>query len=170
MIRVATIPVAIRIVTAIAGLALVLAPGHLSPVPVVLTVLGVAAAVSLPRTVGSLPATVAFVIAWLAATDWTVSMPIVNTVVGAAALYVLQVSTALAAAVPIAARVERSLVLIWLRRCAGPVSAAAVLIVVDEAIPQQSGTPWIEFGALLAVLALAAVAGYAVHRRSAPAG
>jgi hypothetical protein len=170
MTRVATIPVAIRVVATIAGLALVLAPGHLSPFPVVLTALGVAAAVTLPRTVGSLPATAAFVIAWLAASDWTVSLPIVNTVVGAAALYVLQVSTALAAAVPIAARVERSFVLGWLRRCAGPVVAATVLIAVDEAIPQQRGTPWIEFGALLVVLALAAVAGYAVHRRSAPAG
>ena len=40
---------------------LVLAPGNLSPFPVVLTVLGVAAAVALPRTVGSLPATVGFV-------------------------------------------------------------------------------------------------------------
>lgn len=170
MNRVMTVPVAIRVVATIAGVALVLAPGHLSPFPVVLLVLGVAAAVVLPRTVGSLPATVAFVIAWLAASGWTVSLPIVNTVVGAAALYVLQVTTALAAAVPIAARVEPSLVLVWLRRCAGPVLAAAVLIAVDEAIPQQSGTPWIEFGALLVVLVSAAVAGYAVHRRSAPAG
>jgi hypothetical protein len=170
MTRVATVPAAIRVVATLAGVGLVLAPGHVSPFPVVLIVLGVAAAVVMPRTVGSLPATAAFVVAWLAASNWTVSLPIINTVVGAAALYMLQVSTALAAAVPIAARVEPGLVLGWLRRCARPVLAAAVLIAVDEVIPQQSGTPWIEFGALLGVLALAAVAGYAVRRRSAPAG
>ncbi len=170
MTRVAAIPVAIRVVAAIAGLVLVLAPGNLSPFPVVLTVLGVGAAVALPRTVGSLPATVGFVIAWLAASDWTVSLPVARTVIAAAALYVLQLSTAFAAAAPIAARIERSLVVVWLRRSAGPALTAALLIAVDEALPQQSGSPWIEFGALVVVLALAGLAGYAVLRRREPAG
>ncbi len=69
-----------------------------------------------PRTVGSLPATVGFVLAWLTASDSAVSLPVARTCIAAVALYVLHVSTALAAAVPLGARVERAAVLAWLRR------------------------------------------------------
>jgi hypothetical protein len=161
-------PVAIRTVSGVAGAVLVVVPGHVAWFPALVTAAGTAAAIVAPRTLGSLFATAGFVLGWLTASDWAVSLPIGRTVVAAAALYVLQVSTALAAAAPLGARVEQAAVVAWLRRCAWPAVAAAALIALDEALPQQSGTPWIEFGGLLAVLALAVAAGYAVRRRSAP--
>jgi hypothetical protein len=167
MTRVAAVPLAIRAVVVLAGVVLVVVPGHLAPLPAVITVGGLAAATIAPRAVGSLPATVGFVLAWLVASDWTVSLPIARTVVATAALFVLQVATALAAAVPLGARVEGAVLVAWLRRFTWPMLVAAALVTIDEVLPQQSGSPWIEFGALLGVLGLAAASGYAVRRRGA---
>ncbi|MGN6608732.1 MAG: hypothetical protein ACTHMS_17200 [Jatrophihabitans sp.] len=165
MSRFAAVPVSIRAVAVVAGLVLVVVPGHVAPLPAVITVGGLAGAVVAPRTVGSLPVTFGFVLAWLTASGWTVSLPVERTATAAAALYVLQVSVALAAAVPLDARVDRAVLVAWTRRLGWPALAAAALIAVDEVLPQQSGSPWIEFGGLVGVLALAAAATYAVRRR-----
>jgi MYXO-CTERM domain-containing protein len=166
--RVAAVPLVIRAVTVLAGLVLVVVPGSFRPVPVVITLGGVAAAAIAPRTMGSGLATAGAVLAWVTASGWSVSLPVERTVIAAAALYVLQVSTALAAAVPLDARVDGTVLAAWVRRLVWPAVAAAVLIALDEVLPQQSGSPWIEVGGLVGVLALAAAAAYAVRRRSAP--
>ena len=80
-------------------------------------------------------------IGWLAAGGWAHSLPVARTVPAAAALYVAHVSTALAAAVPLGARVERAAVSRWLRGCLWPVLGAAVVVAVDLALPRGSGAP-----------------------------
>jgi hypothetical protein len=168
MTRVLTIPVAVRAVVLLTGAALAVLPGALHPVPLVVTAAGVVAAVVLPRTVGASIATIGFVIGWLAAAGWGVSLPVGRTVAAAAVFYVFLVSAALAAAVPLRARVQPAVLAAWLRKCAGPVAAAAVVVAVDETLPQRAGTPWIEFAGLLGVLLLGVAGWYAVRRRVAP--
>jgi hypothetical protein len=162
---IAPVPAAIRAVLLLAGVALLVLPGALHPIPFALTALGVAAAVAAPRLVGSLFATIGFVFAWLAAAGWSGDMPVGRTVAAAAALYVLQVTAALAAGVPIDARVERAVLWRWARQCLPPVLAASALIALDEALPQRAGTPWYELAGLLGVLVVGAAGFYVVRRR-----
>jgi hypothetical protein len=164
---IAPAPVAIRTVVLLAGIALLVLPGALHPVPFVICLVGVAAAVVAPRLVGSLAATAGFVCAWFAAAGWSGNMPIDRTVIAAAALYVLQVSAALAGCVPLDARVEPAVLSRWARQCLLPVIPAAAFIALDESLPQRTGTPWYELAGLLGVLVLAGAGLYAVRRRGA---
>jgi hypothetical protein len=165
---IAPVPAAIRGVVLLAGVALLVLPGTLHPVPFVLTAIGVAGAVAAPRLVGSLVATAGFVFAWLAAAGWSGSMPIDRTVGAAAALYVLQVTAALAACLPLDAQVAPAVLVRWARQCVLPVFGAALFITLDEALPQRTGTPWYELAGLVGVLVLGAAGLYAVRRRGAP--
>jgi hypothetical protein len=90
------VPLAIRAVLLLAGVALLVLPGRLHPAPFAITAAGVAAAVVVPRVAGASVATAGFVIAWVAASGWAVSLPVGRTVLAAAVLYVLQVSAAFA--------------------------------------------------------------------------
>ena len=162
------VPVAIRAVVLLAGVALLVLPGELHPAPFLITAAGVLAAVVVPRSVGASLATAGFVIAWVAASGWAVSLPVGRTVAAAAVLYVLQVSAAFAACVPLYADVERAVARRWLLRCAWPVLVAAPVIAFDEALPSQVGTPLAELAGLLGVLLLAAVGFHAVSRRDGP--
>jgi hypothetical protein len=162
------LPLAIRAVMVVAGVALLVLPGDLHPAPFAITAAGVIAAVVAPRTVGASLATAGFVIAWVASSGWAVSLPVGRTVVAAAVLYVLQVSAAFAACVPLYARVEHAVVRRWLLRCAWPVLIAAPVIAFDEALPSQVGTPVAELAGLIGVLLLAAAGLYAVRRRRGP--
>jgi hypothetical protein len=161
------VPAAIRAVVLLAGIALVLLPGALHPVPFAVTAVGVAAAVVAPRLAGSLFATIGFVFAWLAAAGWSGSMPVDRTIAAAAALYVLQVSAALAACVPIDARVDSAVLIRWGRQCVLPVLAASAFIALDEALPQRTGTAWYELAGLSGVLLVGVAGLYAVRRRDA---
>lgn len=159
---------ALRAVIVLSGVALLLLPGALHPVPFVLTTAGVLLAVATPRLAGSALATVGFLAAWLAAAGWDGSMATWRAVAAAAALYVLQVSAALAAGVPLHARVSKEVVLRWLRGCAVPVLLAAAFITLDVMLPRRSGTPWLELTGLVGVLLVAVAGVYAVRRRGAP--
>jgi hypothetical protein len=159
------IPAAIRGTVLLAGAALVVVPGALHPIPFAVTLAGVAAAVVAPRLVGSSLVTAGFVIAWFAAAGWSGTLPVGRTVAAAAALYVLQVSAALAACVPLDAVVEPAVLLRWTRQCLLPVFVAAAVIALDEALPQRTGTAWVELAGLAAVLLLAGAAVHAVRRR-----
>jgi hypothetical protein len=162
------VPLAVRAVVLLAGVALLVLPGELHPAPFLITAAGVATAVAVPRTVGASLATGGFVIAWVAASGWAVSLPVGRTVAAAAALYVLQVSAAFAACVPLYADVERAAVRRWLVRCTWPVLLAAPVVAFDEALPSQVGSPVAELAGLLGVLLLAAAGFYAASRREGP--
>ncbi len=161
------VPLTIRIVTAVAGIALLVLPGALHLAPVLITLAGVVGAVVWPRTVGVVVLSAGFVIGWLAAGGWAHSLPVARTVPAAAALYVAHVSTALAAAVPLGARVERAAVSRWLRGCLWPVLGAAVVVAVDLALPRGSGAAGLEVAGLAGVLLLGGAAVWAVRRRAA---
>jgi hypothetical protein len=161
------VPLAVRAVVLVCGIALLLLPGALHPVPVLITAVGIVAAVAAPRTVGVSVLSVGFVIGWLGAAGWAHGLPAARTVPAAAVLYVAHVSTALAAATPIRARVDRAVVLRWVRSCAWPLLAAALLVAVDEALPERTGGAWIEIAGLVALLLFAAAAVVAVRRRAA---
>lgn len=158
---------AVRVVIALAGLALLVAPGEFHPFPLVLTSLGVVAAVAWPRSIGASAATAGFVVSWLAASGWAATMPVGRTVVAAAALYVLHVSCALAATAPVAARIDRAALMRWARRSLWPLAAAAPLVALDQALPRGTGPAWPELAGLVAVLVLAGAGAYAVRRRTA---
>lgn len=163
-------PVAIRAVIALGGIGLLVLPGAVHPLPFALTLAGGVAAVVAPRLVGSSVVSVGFVLAWLAADGWSVSQPVTRTVIAAAVLYVVQVSTALAACAPVDARVDPVVLTGWLRRCGLPVLVAGVVIVVDEALPVRSGSSWFELAGLVGVVLVGATAVYAVRRRLTGAG
>lgn len=161
------VPLAIRAVVLGCGVALLLLPGTLHPVPVVLTVAGLAAALVAPRILGVGLLSIGFVAGWLAAAGWAHSLPMDRAVPAAAALYVAHLSTALAAATPMRARVELAVLVRWLRGCAWPVLAAAVVVAVDAALPERTGGAWIEIAGLVVLLLFAAGAVVAVRRRAA---
>jgi hypothetical protein len=161
----ALVPLAIRAVLLLAGVALLVLPGRLHPAPFAITAVGVAAAVVAPRVAGASVATAGFLIAWVAASGWAVSLPVGRTVLAAAVLYVLQVSAAFAACVPLDAEVDRAVVRRWLLRCGWPVLLAAPVVAFDEALPSQAGTPAAELAGLLGVLLLAAGGVYVVRQR-----
>jgi hypothetical protein len=166
-------PLAIRAVVLLAGVALLVLPGALHPAPFLITAVGVTAAVVAPRVVGASVATVGFVIAWLAASGWSVSLPVGRTVLAAAVLYALQVTAALAACVPLDAAVVPAVLRRWLLRCCWPLLLAAPVVAFDEALPSQVGTPVAELAGLVGVLLLAAAGVYAVRRgvrRDDPSG
>ena len=106
-------------------------------------------------------------IGWLAAGGWAHSLPVARTVPAAAALYVAHLSTALAAAAPLGARVERAALVRWLLGCVWPLLGAAVVVAVDLALPHRTGAAALEVAGLGAVLLLAAAAVWAVRRRAA---
>jgi hypothetical protein len=166
MRRVAAVPAAVRGLVLLSGIALVLVPGAVHPAPVLITAAGVLAAVLAPRQVGSSLATAGFVIGWIAATGWATSQPVARTVIAAAMLYLLHLTTALAAGLPWDAQAEPAVLVHWARRSALPLVVAAALIVLDEALPQARGSAWIGFGGLVGVALLAAVGFAAVRRRS----
>lgn len=168
--KVQPVPLAVRIVIALGGVGLLILPGAAHPLPFALTLAGGVAAVVAPRLVGSSLVSVGFVLAWLAADGWTVSQPITRTVVAAAVLYVVHVSTALAACMPVDARVDPAVLSGWLRRCGLPVLVAGAVIAVDEALPVRSGSSWFEVAGLIGVVLVGGAAVYAVRRRATGAG
>lgn len=161
------VPLAIRAIVAVAGVALLLLPGALHPVPFAITLIGLVAAVGWPRTVGVGVLSAGFVIGWLAAGGWSHGLPVVRTVAAAAALYAAHLSTALAAAAPLGARVERAAVLRMLRGCPWPVLGGGLVIAVDLALPSRTGTAALEVAGLAGVLLLGGAAVWAVRRRAA---
>lgn len=165
--RMRGVPVAIRAVVLICGLALLFLPGALHPVPVLVTAVGLVAALVAPRTVGVSVLSLGFVAGWLGAAGWAHALPIARTIPAAVALYVAHVSTALAAATPVGARIEPDVIIRWLRGCAWPVLTAAVLVAVDAALPERTGSAWVEIAGLVVLLLFAAAAVVAVRRRAA---
>jgi hypothetical protein len=161
-------PVSVRLVILLCGVALTALPGSVSVVPAVITVVGTVLAVTAPRLAGSSVASAGFVLAWLSATGWHDTAPMGRTIAAAAVLYVLHVSAALAACVPMKARVEPGVIGRWVARCTVPVLAAAALIGLDYAVPRQRGTPLFELAGLVAVLCLTAAVAYALRRRALP--
>lgn len=158
--------VAVRGTVLLAGLALVLLPPPHSYVLTGLSVVGVLAAVAAPEVVGSGPASIAFVIDWLTATGWHDQPGLARTIAAGVALYVLHVSTSLAACLPVGVRVGAGVVRAWVSHCALPVAAAALIVAIDLALPRRSGTALAELAGLVGVVAVAAAVAAAVrHRR-----
>jgi hypothetical protein len=160
-------PIAIRAVVLLAGIALVVLPGSLHPVPVLITLVGLAGALFDPRTIGVSVLSIGFVIGWVAADGWTHALPIARTVPAAAALYVAHVSTALAAAAPLRAGVDPAALRHWLHGCVWPVLAGAAIVAADEALPERTGTAWVEVAGLAALTVFAGAAVHAVRRHRA---
>jgi hypothetical protein len=152
------IPLAVRAVLALAGLALVLAPPHLHIVPALITGVGVGLALTAPVRVGPSVAVTGFVIGWLAATGWHGTGSDTRTILAAAGLYVLHSSASLAAVLPLRADVEAAVLTRWLRRSVPVVLVAAALIAVDVALPRAHGSPVfvaVGLGAAVVVLGVA---------------
>jgi hypothetical protein len=148
------VPIALRVVLLLAGLGLVLLPQHLHLVPVLLTVVGLNVAVAFPSRGGSLVLFGAFLLSWTSATGWHSTPSVWRTVLAVLAVYVVHVTSALAAFVPVEARVDRGVLVRYLRGTVPAVLAAAVLVAADLLIPRAHGSAVIE---LVGAVALAAV-------------
>jgi hypothetical protein len=163
--RPAPVPLAVRVVVLGAGVLLAVVPERITTSGVIAVLVGVVAGLLAPRGIGSTLATALFVLVWVAATGWGDVPSVPRTVAAAAALYVLHSGLALTACLPLEADVSRTVVSRWLRRSAGPLALAAVVVVVDEALPRQHGAAALELLGLVGVVLLAGGIGLAVLRR-----
>lgn len=163
--RPAPAPLAVRAGVVVAALVLAVVPVHVTAFGVTAIVLGTAAALLAPRVVGSTLVTAAFVLVWATSTGFGEVPSVVRTVLAAAALWVVHSGLALIACVPVEARVAPGLIGGWLRRSALPLGLAAVVVVVDEALPQQPGGVLVELVGLVGVALLGVAVALAVLRR-----
>ncbi|HEV7203478.1 MAG TPA: hypothetical protein VGN18_02645 [Jatrophihabitans sp.] len=150
-------PVLIRGVLLVAGVALMLTPVRPNVLTLVLAAAGLVGVLVRPDRTGAGPVTLAFVITWIVADDWHADPSLVRVAIAAAALYLLHAGAALAAVVPLGARLDRAVGIRFVRRSALVLGAAAALIAADYAIGSRRGSPVIELLGLLAALALVAV-------------
>jgi hypothetical protein len=128
---------AVRLVIVAAGLAVMLVPGHPKPILVLAMLTGIAG--------------------WFAGSGVHGSPSIVRVACFAIALYLLLSSTALAAAVPVRARLEPQAALRWARRWllhVGLAAAFAALSYGIEASIDGYGSYQIELAGLLGVVAV----------------
>lgn len=147
--------IGLRLVILAAGAGLVLVPSHLLIVPAALTALGVLAAAAQPGRVGESVALGGVLLGWLGATGWHTVPSVWRTVAAAALIWVVHVATTLAAFVPLDARIERGVLVTYLRGTLRPLAAAAVLVAVDMVLPRTSGPALLELLGVVAVTVLA---------------
>ncbi|HEY0167104.1 MAG TPA: hypothetical protein VGB75_08685 [Jatrophihabitans sp.] len=154
----------VRLVTLLAGLAvLVIAPGS-HPWWVLLTVAGVLVAVASPDRAGAGLALGAGIGNWFAAYGWHATPPLAATAGFALALYLLHTSTALAAAVPLSARLRGPVLRRWTGRCAVELAVAAALAGASYGLGRPGSTSALQLLGLLGVLVLVGIPVLLAHR------
>ncbi len=150
----------VRLAVAISGLAVILVPAHPKPVPVVITAVGVLIATCSPARGGAGLAVLAGIGGWFACYGVHGSPPIGRVVAFAVVLYLLHSSTALAAAVPVGARLYPRAAIEWFLRCLLHLGIAGVLVAIGYPIERAvggRGSYLIEVGGLLGVVAILGV-------------
>jgi hypothetical protein len=148
---------AVRFVIVAAGLAVMLVPGHPKPILVLAMLAGIATAATSPDRGGPALALIAGIAGWFAGSGAHGSPSFVRVACFAIALYLLLSSTALAAAVPVRARLEPQAALRWAGRWllhVGLAAAFAALSYGIEASIDGYGSYQIELAGLLGVVAV----------------
>ncbi|HET6210339.1 MAG TPA: hypothetical protein VFD94_08150 [Jatrophihabitans sp.] len=125
---------AVRLVVLLAGLAVLLIPGEHRTIPIAAVVVGIAIAVLSPDRGGPAFAVAAGIGGWFAGFGVHGSPPALRVLGFAFALYLLLSSTALAAAVPLTARLERRAALRWALRWLGYAGVAGLFAAISYGI------------------------------------
>lgn len=157
MRSVAAGPALVRVVALVAGVTLMLAPARLNLVATAIVGAGLVGGLIWSDRVGAGPSSAGFVLAWIAASGWHGDPSLVRTAVAAAALYVFHAAVALAAVVPLTARLDPTVLRRFGRRSALVIAVSALVIAADYAIAPRRGAPVVELLGLLAALAVVAV-------------
>lgn len=157
MRAVAVGPALIRVVMLGAAVVLLLVPDRPNIIATVILVAGLGGALARPDVAGAGPVTAGFVIVWIGATGWHGDPSFARTAVAVAALYVWQAATALAAVIPLEARLEPGVLRRFALRSSVVLAVTALVVVVDYALDSRRGSPGLELVGLLAALALVAV-------------
>jgi hypothetical protein len=148
---------AVRVAIVLAGIAVIVLPGHPRPFIVIVTACGVAVAVTSPARAGAAVAIGGAIAGWLAAQGWHGSPSVLRTVSFALALYVLNSSTALAAAVPLSSRLHPRVALRWARRCLLVLAISAVFVTFNYSLDELAGSGVLIVAGLLGTIAVTAV-------------
>lgn len=154
----------IRLVIALAGLAVLVIPPEHDPVWTTLTVVGVLVAAGSPRQAGAGLALGAAIGSWFAAYGWGGTPPLADTLPFALALYLLHTSTALAAAVPVGVRLRAEVLRRWLARCLIELAVAAGLGAASYGFGRSGNSSVLVLLGLAGVLVLTAVPVLLLHR------
>jgi hypothetical protein len=147
----------IRLVTLLAGLALLAIPAEHYLAWTVLLVAGVLVAIASPDQGGAGLALGAAIGSWFAGYGWHGSPPLAATAGFALALYLLHTSTALAAAVPLSAQLRGPVLRRWLRRCLLELAVAAALAAASYGLGRPGSSSALQLLGLLGALALVGV-------------
>jgi hypothetical protein len=156
---------AVRLVIALAGLALLAIPAEHDPVWTTLTVIGVLVAIGSPDQAGAGLGLGAAIGGWFAAYGWDGTPPLADVVGFALALYLLHTATALAAAVPLGVRLRAEVLRRWLWRCLAELAVAAVLGAASYGLGRPSSSGTLVLLGLAGVLLLVGVPVLLLHRR-----
>lgn len=148
---------AVRLVVLLAGLAVLLIPGEHRTIPIGAVLLGIAIAVISPDRGGPALAVAAGIGGWFAAYGVHGSPPVLRVLGFALALYLLLSSTALAAAVPLTARLDGQAAGRWAARWLGYAGVAGVIAAISygvDASLQGYGSYQVELAGLLGAVAV----------------
>ncbi len=155
---------AVRLVIVLAGVAVLAIPAERHLVWASLTVAGVLVAATSPERAGAGLALGAAIGSWLAAYGVHGTPPLASTAAFALALYLLHTSTALAAAIPLSARLRGPVLSRWLRRCSVQLAVAAVLGAASHGLGRPDSSSALHLLGLLGVLLLVAVPALLLNR------
>lgn len=125
---------AVRLVVLLAGLAVLLIPGEHRVIPFSAVLLGIAVAVISPDRGGPALAVAAGIGGWFARYGVHGSPPVIRVLCFSFALYLLLSATALAAAVPLTARLDGQAARRWALRWLGYAGAAGVFAALSYGI------------------------------------
>jgi hypothetical protein len=154
----------VRLVTVLAGVAVLAIPAEYHLWWTWLTVAGVLVALVSPDRAGAGLALGAAIGNWLAAYGWQATPPLASTAGFALALYLLHTSTALAAALPLSAQLRGPVLRSWLGRCLVELAVAAVLAAASYGLGRPGGTSTLHLLGLLGVLVLVGIPVLLLHR------
>ncbi|MEO7260077.1 MAG: hypothetical protein ABI047_02255 [Jatrophihabitantaceae bacterium] len=154
----------VRLVTLLAGLALLGIPAQHHLAWTALTATGVLVAIGSPDRGGAGLALGAAIGGWFAGYGWSGSPPLAATAGFALALYALHTSTALAAAVPLSAQLRGPVLRHWLRRCLLELAIAAALAAASYGLGRPGSSSALQLLGLLGVLVLVGVPVLLLHR------
>jgi hypothetical protein len=149
--------VGVRLVTLLAGLALLAIPAEHDLAWTALTLAGVLVAVGSPDHGGAGLALGAAIGSWFTGYGVHGSPPLAATVGFALALYLLHTSTALAAVVPLGVPLRGPVLTRWLRRCLVELAVAAALAAGSYALGRPGSSSTLQLLGLLGVLVLVGV-------------
>jgi hypothetical protein len=141
-------------VVPLAVIALLLVP-HPAAGPVLLAVLGMLLAVTLPANAGSLLLVAALVLAWTVSYGSVATPDAVRTVLFALTVYLVHVAVACAASVPLVAHVSGPVIRAWLRHCVPGVVATVLAGALVAAVGRPHGSSALDVVGLLAAVTAA---------------